>query len=52
MLTALWFCSYMIANGLITWLPTIYRQIFQLPLQTSLGYGFTTSAFGCLAALL
>src|SRR3954471_2653024 len=31
MLTALWFCSYMIANGLITWLPTLYRQIFQLP---------------------
>src|SRR4051812_17955121 len=36
MLTALWFCSYMIANGLITWLPTLYRQGFQLPLQTSL----------------
>src|SRR4029079_17514909 len=51
MLTALWFCSYMIANGLITWLPTLYRQVFQLPLQTSLGYGFTTSAFGCLASL-
>jgi len=52
MLTALWFCSYMIANGLITWLPTLYRQIFQLPLQTSLGYGFTTSAFGCFTSLL
>ena len=51
MLVALWVCSYMIANGLITWLPTLYRQIFQLPLQTSLAYGFTTSAFGCLAAL-
>jgi len=51
MLVALWVCSYMIANGLITWLPTLYRQIFQLPLQTSLAYGFTTSAFGCIAAL-
>jgi putative MFS transporter len=51
LLVALWMCSYMIANGLITWLPTLYRQVFQLPLQTSLGYGFTTSAFGCLAAL-
>jgi MFS transporter, putative metabolite:H+ symporter len=51
LLVALWVCSYMIANGLITWLPTLYRQVFQLPLQTSLGYGFTTSAFGCLAAL-
>ena len=36
MLVALWVCSYMIANGLITWLPTLYRQIFQLPLPTSL----------------
>jgi putative MFS transporter len=52
MLIALWMCSYMIANGLITWLPTLYRQVFQLPLQTSLAYGFTTSAFGCAAALL
>jgi putative MFS transporter len=51
LLTALWMCSYMIANGLITWLPTLYRQIFQLPLQTSLAYGFATSAFGCAAAL-
>ena len=51
MLVALWVCSYMIANGLITWLPTLYRQVFQLPLQTSLAYGFATSAFGCAAAL-
>ena len=50
MLVALWVCSYMIANGLITWLPTLYRQVFQLPLQTSLAYGFATSAFGCAAA--
>jgi MFS transporter, putative metabolite:H+ symporter len=52
LLVALWVCSYMIANGLITWLPTLYRQVFHLPLQTSLGYGFTTSACGCVAALL
>src|SRR6476619_3838500 len=52
MLVALWVCSYMVANGLITWLPTLYRQIFQLPLQTSLAYGFATSDFGCAAALL
>ncbi len=52
MLVTLWVCSYMIANGLITWLPTLYRQVFQLPLQTSLAYGFTTSVFGCAAALL
>jgi putative MFS transporter len=42
----------MIANGLITCLSTLYRQVFQLPLQTSLAYGFTTSACGVAAALL
>ena len=52
LLTALWVCAYMIANGLITWLPTLYRQIFELPLQTSFAYGFTTSACGVAAALL
>ena len=40
----LWVCAYMINNGLITWLPTLYTQVFQLPLQTSLGYGWITSS--------
>jgi len=39
----LWLCVYMINNGLVTWLPTLYKQVFQLPLQTSLAYGWTTS---------
>src|SRR4029077_5325357 len=33
MIWGLWVCVYMINNGLITWLPTLYKQVFQLPLQ-------------------
>lgn len=48
---ALWFCSYLVANGMITWLPTLYRQHFQLPLETSLMYGFLTSLAGVVASV-
>jgi putative MFS transporter len=48
----LWVCVYMINNGMITWLPTLYKQNFQLPLQTSLGYGWITSAVGVVASVV
>ncbi|MFO1414792.1 MAG: MFS transporter [Burkholderiales bacterium] len=48
----LWLTAYMINNGLITWLPTLYKQVFQLPLQTSLAYGWITSAFGVVASIV
>jgi putative MFS transporter len=49
---AMWFCSYMVANGTITWLPTLYRQTFNLPLGTSILYGFFTSVGGVVAAVI
>ena len=49
---ALWFCTYMVINGLITWMPTLYREVFRLPLQTSLAYGFITSACGVVASII
>ncbi len=48
----LWVCVYMVNNGLITWLPTLYRQTFKLPLQTSLAYGWITSAVGVIASII
>ncbi|EJW10197.1 Transporter, MFS superfamily [Rhodovulum sp. PH10] len=48
---ALWVCAYTINNGMITWLPTLYKGVFKLPLQTALAYGWTTSAFGVLASV-
>ena len=52
MIWALWVCVYMINNGLVTWLPTLYRQVFQLPLQTSLAYGWITSGVGVVASIV
>jgi putative MFS transporter len=51
MIWGLWACVYMINNGLVTWLPTLYRQVFQLPLQTSLAYGWITSGVGVIASI-
>lgn len=48
----LWVCVYMVNNGLITWLPTLYRQTFKLPLQTSLAYGWITSGVGVVASII
>jgi putative MFS transporter len=51
MIWGLWVCVYMINNGLVTWLPTLYTQVFQLPLQTSLAYGWITSSVGVVASI-
>lgn len=45
-------CVYMINNGLVTWLPTLYSQLFQLPLKTSLAYGWITSGVGVVASIV
>jgi MFS transporter, putative metabolite:H+ symporter len=49
---ALWFCAYLVANGTITWLPTLNRETIKLPLQTSLNYGFLTTITGVVAAMI
>ena len=48
----LWICVYLVNNGMITWLPTLYKTVFKLPLQTSLAYGWTTSAVGVVASII
>jgi putative MFS transporter len=52
MIWGLWVCAYTINNGLVTWLPTLYKQVFQLPLQTSLAYGWITSGVGVVASVV
>jgi MFS transporter, putative metabolite:H+ symporter len=52
MVWALWFSAYLVNNGLVTWLPSLYRSIFHLPLKTSLAYGFVPNLFGVLSAFL
>ncbi|AKX93387.1 MFS transporter [Moorella thermoacetica] len=32
----LWFSTYFVSNGLNNWLPSLYKTVYKLPLQTSL----------------
>jgi putative MFS transporter len=41
-----WFATYFANYGLTTWLPTIYRGVFKLPLEEALNYGLITQALG------
>ena len=52
MVWALWFSAYLVNNGMVTWLPSLYRGIFHLPLKTSLAYGFVPNVFGVASAFL
>lgn len=52
MIWTLWFCAYLINNGMITWLPTLYKTVFELPLQTRLAYGWLTSAIAVGASVV
>lgn len=49
---SIWFGAYIVYYGLGTWLPTLYRTIFHLPLETSLRYGLISNGIGFLGALL
>lgn len=51
MLWGLWVCAYLVNNGMITWLPTLYRTAFHLSMPRSLAYGWITSAAGVIASL-
>jgi putative MFS transporter len=51
MLAGLWIAAYMVNNGLITWLPTLYTSIFDVPVKRSLGYGFLTTGCGVAASI-
>lgn len=51
MIWVLWISAYTINNGMVTWLPTLYKSHFHLDLQKSIFYGWTTSAVGVLASV-
>ena len=52
MIWVLWICVYTINNGMITWLPTLYKTTFHLSTQTSIFYGWVTSAVGVVASVI
>ncbi len=35
---AMWFCCFSTTYGLTTWIPTLYKTVFNLPLSQALGY--------------
>lgn len=51
MIWVLWLSAYMINNGLATWLPSLYKTVFNLSLDKSLLYGFCTQACGVIASI-
>ncbi len=46
-----WFATYFANYGLTTWLPTIYRTVFMLPLADALNYALITQAAGLVTSL-
>jgi putative MFS transporter len=51
MLWAMWFGTYMINNGLVTWLPTLYKTVFDMPVAKAITYGFISTGFALVASL-
>jgi MFS transporter, putative metabolite:H+ symporter len=48
----IWFAAYFVNYGLSAWLPTIYRTVFQLPLDVSLRYGLFTQIAGLIGTAI
>jgi len=49
---AMWFCCFSTIYGLNTWMPTLYRTTFNLPLSQALGYGLIVQVSGIVGATL
>jgi len=52
MIWVLWIAVYTINNGMVTWLPTLYKTTFHMNTQDSIFYGWVTSAVGVLASVI
>lgn len=52
LLWVMWFGAYMINNGLLTWLPTLYRTVFDLPVDQAIGYGFAMTGVALAASFV
>jgi putative MFS transporter len=52
LLWAMWFGAYMINNGLLTWLPTLYRTVFDMPVDQAIGYGFAMTGVALVASFV
>jgi MFS transporter, putative metabolite:H+ symporter len=48
----IWFSAYFVNYGLSAWMPTLYRSVFQLPLDVSLRYGLITQVVGLIGTAI
>jgi putative MFS transporter len=48
----IWFAAYFVNYGLSIWLSTLYRVVFQLPLDVALRYSLMTQAAGLVGTLI
>jgi MFS transporter, putative metabolite:H+ symporter len=48
----LWTSGYIISYGLQTWIPTLYREVYHLPLQQSLNYAIASPAGSVIGSLI
>src|SRR5580692_353877 len=48
----LWACCYIIAYGLQGWIPTLYREVYHLPLQQSLNYAIFSPAGSLIGSVI
>ncbi len=48
----IWFAAYFVNYGLTIWLPTIYRNVFKLPLDVSLRYALITQVAGLIGTFI
>jgi len=48
----IWFASYFANYGLVTWLPSIYRAVFKLPLSKALLYSMVTQVAGLIGNII
>jgi putative MFS transporter len=48
----LWITAYLLSYGIQTWLPTLYRTIYNVPLQTALNYALITNVCGLIGTLI
>lgn len=52
LLWTLWFSVFLINNGMVTWLPTLYHTTFQIPLSRAVAFGFAMTGGAALAAMV
>lgn len=52
LLWALWFGAYMINNGLVTWLPTMYRTVYNTTVDRAIAYGFAMTGIAAVASFI